>query len=57
MTRPWCNSENGPEPSVARLGKRGASDVDGVVRYEDACRLRYVRGPGGMLIGLAEQLC
>ncbi|HEY3212533.1 MAG TPA: VOC family protein, partial [Actinomycetota bacterium] len=29
---------------------------DEVVRYEDVYRLCYVRGPEGILIGLAEQL-
>jgi len=27
-----------------------------VVRYEDVYRLCYIRGPGGLLIGLAEQI-
>jgi hypothetical protein len=27
-----------------------------VVQYEDAYRLCYIRGPEGLLIGLAEQL-
>jgi hypothetical protein len=30
--------------------------VDEVVRYEDQYRLCYVRGPEGILLGLAEQL-
>jgi catechol 2,3-dioxygenase-like lactoylglutathione lyase family enzyme len=41
---------------VARLRKRGAQLVGEVVRYEDAYRLCYIRGPEGLLIGLAEQL-
>jgi len=27
-----------------------------VVQYEDVCRLCYVRGPEGILIGLAERI-
>src|SRR5215510_4591342 len=42
--------------TLARLGKRGARLVGRVVQYEDAYRLCYVRGPEGILIGLAEEL-
>lgn len=38
------------------LRKIGAKVVGEVVRYEDAYRLCYVRGPEGILIGLAEEL-
>ena len=41
---------------LARLGKRGAQLVGEVVQYEDAYRLCYLRGPEGILIGLAEQI-
>ena len=41
---------------LARLAKRGAQLVGEVVRYEDAYRLCYIRGPEGLLIGLAEEL-
>src|ERR1700744_3450971 len=41
---------------LARLRKRGAQLVDEVVQYEDSYRLCYIRGPEGLLIGLAEQL-
>jgi catechol 2,3-dioxygenase-like lactoylglutathione lyase family enzyme len=41
---------------LARLRKRGAQLVGEVVQYEDAYRLCYIRGPEGLLIGLAEQL-
>ena len=44
------------DDTVARLRSRGAELVDEVVQYEDAYRLCYVRGPEGILIGLAEQL-
>lgn len=42
--------------TLARLRKHGAEVVGEVVRYEDAYRLCYIRGPEGILIGLAEEL-
>jgi catechol 2,3-dioxygenase-like lactoylglutathione lyase family enzyme len=39
-----------------RLRKRGAQLVGDVVQYENAYRLCYIRGPEGILIGLAEEL-
>lgn len=39
-----------------RLVKQGAQLVGEVVQYEDSYRLCYIRGPEGLLIGLAEQL-
>jgi catechol 2,3-dioxygenase-like lactoylglutathione lyase family enzyme len=44
------------DDTVARLSKRGAQLVGEVVQYEDAYRLCYIRGPEGLLIGLAEKL-
>ena len=44
------------DETLARLRKRGAQLVGEVVQYQDAYRLCYVRGPEGLLIGLAEQL-
>jgi catechol 2,3-dioxygenase-like lactoylglutathione lyase family enzyme len=45
------------DETLARLSKRGAQLVSsGVVQYQDAYRLCYIRGPGGLLIGLAEEL-
>jgi len=41
---------------VARLRAHGAELVGEVVRYEDVYRLCYVRGPEGIIVGLAEQL-
>ncbi|WP_433720992.1 VOC family protein [Actinoplanes sp. CA-051413] len=41
---------------VARLLAHGAELVGEVVRYEDAYRLCYVRGPEGIIVGLAEEL-
>ena len=44
------------DDTLERLRPRGAQLVGEVVRYEDAYRLCYIRGPGGLLIGLAEEL-
>jgi len=44
------------DDTLARLRKHGAELVDEVVRYEDAYRLCYIRGPDGLLIGLAQEL-
>jgi catechol 2,3-dioxygenase-like lactoylglutathione lyase family enzyme len=44
------------DDTLARLRKHGAQLVDEVVRYEDVYRLCYIRGPEGLLIGLAEQI-
>jgi len=41
---------------VGRLCKNGAHLVGEVVQYENAYRLCYMRGPEGLLIGLAEEL-
>ena len=41
---------------VARLRAHGAELVGDVVQYEDTYRLCYVRGPEGIVVGLAEQL-
>ena len=45
------------DDTLARLGKHGAQLVSSeVVQYEDAYRLCYIRGPEGLLIGLAQEL-
>src|SRR3990167_3158697 len=44
------------DDTLARLGKRGAQLVGEVVQYEHMYRLCYIRGPEGILIGLAQQL-
>ncbi len=44
------------DDTLARLRKRGAQLVGEVVKYEDVYRLCYIRGPGGLLIGLAQEL-
>ncbi|HVO58191.1 MAG TPA: VOC family protein [Dongiaceae bacterium] len=44
------------DETVARLGKRGAKLVGEIVQYEDTYRLCYIRGPEGILLGLAQEL-
>jgi catechol 2,3-dioxygenase-like lactoylglutathione lyase family enzyme len=44
------------DDTLARLSKLGATLVDEVVNYENIYRLCYIRGPEGILIGLAQQL-
>jgi len=45
------------DETLARLRKRGAELVSSeVVQYEDSYRLCYIRGPEGLLIGLAQEL-
>lgn len=44
------------DDTLERLRARGAQLVGEVVRYQDAYRLCYIRGPEGVLIGLAEEL-
>ena len=41
---------------LVRLGRHGAQLVGEVVNYENVYRLCYIRGPEGLLIGLAEEL-
>jgi catechol 2,3-dioxygenase-like lactoylglutathione lyase family enzyme len=44
------------DDTVARLFKLGAQLVGEIVNYENVYRLCYIRGPEGILIGLAEDL-
>jgi catechol 2,3-dioxygenase-like lactoylglutathione lyase family enzyme len=45
------------DETVARLRKHGAELVSSeVIQYEDSYRLCYIRAPGGLLIGLAQEL-
>ena len=44
------------DDTLARLRKQSAQVVGEVVQYEDVYRLCYIRGPEGLLIGLAQQL-
>lgn len=41
---------------LGRLQKRGAKLVGDVVNYENIYRLCYIRGPEGILVGLAEEI-
>ena len=44
------------DDTLERLRNRGAQLVGDVVAYQDVYRLCYIRGPGGLLIGLAQEL-
>jgi catechol 2,3-dioxygenase-like lactoylglutathione lyase family enzyme len=44
------------DDTLARLRKHGARLVDEVVEYRGLYRLCYIRGPEGILVGLAEQI-
>jgi predicted enzyme related to lactoylglutathione lyase len=44
------------DETVTRLTQRGAKLVGEVAQYETMYRLCYIRGPEGILIGLAQQL-
>jgi catechol 2,3-dioxygenase-like lactoylglutathione lyase family enzyme len=44
------------DTTIARLSKLGAKVVDEVVNYENIFRVCYIRGPEGILIGLAQEL-
>lgn len=44
------------DETLTRLQNIGAKLIGDVVNYENVYRLCYIRGPEGLLIGLAEQL-
>jgi len=44
------------EDVLGRLHAHGAELVGELEQYQDSCRLCYVRGPEGIIVGLAEQL-
>ncbi len=44
------------DDTLTRLRKHGAELVGELVQYEEAYRLCYIRGPEGLLIGLAQEL-
>ena len=50
------SNEEHNDDTLARLSKLGAEVVGDVVKYEDVYRLCYIRGPEGLLIGLAQEL-
>ena len=43
------------DDTLARLRRHGAQLVGEVMQYEDSYRLCYIRGPEGVLIGLAQE--
>lgn len=47
---------DGVDEMVSRLIERGAQLVGEIVQFEDSYRLCYIRGPEGILVGLAERL-
>ena len=44
------------DDTVERLRPHGSELLGEIVRYEDAYRLCYLRGPGGVIVGIAQQL-
>ena len=44
------------DDTLKRIAKHGAEVVGEVVNYQDVYKLCYIRGPEGVLIGLAEEL-
>ena len=44
------------DETLARLSERGATLVGELMQYRDVYRLCYIRGPEGILIGLAQEL-
>ncbi len=44
------------DDTLARLGNHGAVLVGEVVQYDEIYRLCYIRGPEGILIGLAQEI-
>ena len=44
------------DDTLARLSRLGATVVDEIVNYKDIYRLCYIRGPEGILLGLAQEL-
>jgi catechol 2,3-dioxygenase-like lactoylglutathione lyase family enzyme len=42
--------------TLARLRRHGVQLVGEVVQYQESYRLCYIRGPEGLLVGLAEEL-
>ncbi len=44
------------DETVAHMLAHGAKLVGEVVQYEDLYRLCYMRGPGGIIVSLAEEL-
>jgi catechol 2,3-dioxygenase-like lactoylglutathione lyase family enzyme len=45
----------GIDDTIARMRAHGA-EIIGEMRYEDSYRLAYIRGPEGIIVGLAEEI-
>ena len=44
------------DETLEKLSRHGAQLVGEIVRYEEVYRLCYIRGPEGLLIGIAQEL-
>jgi catechol 2,3-dioxygenase-like lactoylglutathione lyase family enzyme len=44
------------DDAVARLQKHGGELIGEIAQYEDVYRLCYLRGPGGIIVALAEDI-
>ena len=44
------------DETVARLRAKGGELIGEIAQYEDVYRLCYMRGPGGIIVALAEEL-
>ena len=57
-TGPFLSVRRSPDldDAVARLSRHGAELVGDIGQYEDIYRLCFLRGPEGIIIGLAEQI-
>jgi len=44
------------DDTVERLRRHGGELLDGIAQYEDSYRLCFVRGPEGIIVGLAQEL-
>jgi predicted enzyme related to lactoylglutathione lyase len=53
---PWVGQVVGLDDVVARLHSHGGELLGEIAQYEDKYRLCFMRGPEGIIIGLAEQL-
>jgi len=52
----WVDRVVALDDVVSRLRRHGAELLDEIAQYEDFYRVCFLRGPEGIIIGLAEQL-
>ena len=52
----WNPRPDDLDDTLERLRTRGAQLVGEVIQYKNTYRLCYIRGPEGLLIGLAQEL-